>query len=187
MLESSFRRSASLAPFAMLGITVLAAARSSPRTPASGLESEQAGQRIFEQRCALCHTTGDRSAQGPGLGGVVGRKTAAMHFGYSRGLREAKLTWDRSTLDAFLKAPAQFVPGTTMPIAVPDDVERHALLDYLATLTRLEPSSPAGHVGSAQPAPAPPGLRAVAHDGALFVSDDGNGTVWRIAFEGEKP
>jgi glucose/arabinose dehydrogenase len=25
---------------------------------------------------------------------------------------------------------------------------------------------------------------AVAHDGALFVSEDGNGTVWRIAYGG---
>jgi glucose/arabinose dehydrogenase len=26
---------------------------------------------------------------------------------------------------------------------------------------------------------------AVAHDGALFVSEDGNGTIWRMAFLGE--
>jgi glucose/arabinose dehydrogenase len=28
---------------------------------------------------------------------------------------------------------------------------------------------------------------AVAHDGALLVTEDGNGTVWRIAYTGEKP
>jgi len=26
---------------------------------------------------------------------------------------------------------------------------------------------------------------AVAHDGSLFVSEDANGTVWRVAFTGE--
>ncbi len=27
---------------------------------------------------------------------------------------------------------------------------------------------------------------AVAHDGSLFVSEDGNGTLWRIAFTGAR-
>ena len=26
---------------------------------------------------------------------------------------------------------------------------------------------------------------AVAHDGALLVSEDGNGTIWRVAYRGE--
>jgi glucose/arabinose dehydrogenase len=28
---------------------------------------------------------------------------------------------------------------------------------------------------------------AVAHDGALLVSEDGDGTIWRIAYAGQKP
>ncbi|MCI4355069.1 MAG: sorbosone dehydrogenase family protein, partial [Thermoplasmata archaeon] len=111
------------------------------------------------QRCAICHTTGERAAQGPGLGGVVGRKAASTRFGYSRALREANLTWDLGTLDRFLIAPWLLVPGTSMPMAIPDDVERRAVVDYLTTLTRGEGPTPAAEPPSAQGSPAPPGLR----------------------------
>jgi len=100
------------------------------------------------QRCAVCHATGEGGAQGPGLGGVVGRKAASSHFAYSRALREASLTWDRATLDRFLAAPPQLVPGTTMPMAVPDDTERRDLLDYLATLAPGEAPSRAASGGA---------------------------------------
>jgi glucose/arabinose dehydrogenase len=81
-----------------------------------------------------------------------------MPFGYSGALRESQLTWDRATLDRFLAAPGQLVPGTTMPIAIPDDGERRAVLDYLATLAPGEMPSPTTEVRLATP-PAPPGLR----------------------------
>ena len=153
------RRLAPLVCFAVLGATVVASA-SFLRPPSPPVrDADESGRKIFEQRCALCHTTGDHAAQGPGLGGVLGRKAASMPFGYSRALRDANLTWDRATLDRFLAAPAQVVPGTTMPIAVPDDTERRALVDYLSTLAAGEPSSPAAGVSSYVP-PAPPGLRA---------------------------
>src|SRR5208282_5543050 len=124
--------------FALLGVTIMAAARSSARMSRADVEEDPPGRQIFEQRCAVCHTTGERAAQGPGLGGIVGRPAASTHFGYSRALREASLTWDRGTLDRFLSAPALLVPGTSMPMAIPDDVERRAVLDYLATLAAGE-------------------------------------------------
>jgi glucose/arabinose dehydrogenase/cytochrome c2 len=152
-------RLVALVPFALLGVTVIAAARSSARTPPADVEADQPGRQIFEQRCAVCHTTGERAAQGPGLGGIVGRRAASTRFGYTRALREANLTWDRGTLDRFLTAPALLVPGTTMPIAIPDDVERRAVLDYLATLAPGDGATPAAGARPAQTAPAPPGLR----------------------------
>src|SRR5580700_6686852 len=88
--------------------------------PSPDGDAAESGRWIFEQRCAVCHTTGERAAQGPGLGGIVGRRAASTHFGYSRALREANLTWDRGTLDHFLAAPPLLVPGTAMPMAIPD-------------------------------------------------------------------
>jgi hypothetical protein len=117
------------------------------------------GRQIFVQRCAVCHVTGVGAGQGPGLGGVVGRKAASTHFGYSRALREANLVWDRPTLDRFLDAPSRLVTGTTMPMAIPDEIERHAVLDYLATLVPDDALSPTTFLGSVAPAPAPPTLR----------------------------
>jgi hypothetical protein len=147
-----------LACFALLGATVIAAARLPDRAPPQDRGTAESGRRIFEQRCALCHATGERAAQGPGLGGVLGRKAASMPFGYSRALREAGLTWDRATLDRFLASPARLVTGTTMPMAIPDDVERGAVVDYLATLAPGDTSSPAAAAPAYTP-PAPPGLR----------------------------
>jgi glucose/arabinose dehydrogenase/cytochrome c2 len=152
------RRLAPIACFALLGATVVASARLQDQAPSAGHDAAESGRRIFEQRCALCHSTGERTAQGPGLGGVLGRKAASMPFGYSRALREAQLTWDRATLDRFLAAPAQQVPGTTMPMAIPDEFERRAVVDYLATLAPGDTSPPAADAPAADP-PAPPGLR----------------------------
>jgi glucose/arabinose dehydrogenase/cytochrome c2 len=152
------RRLAPLVCFAVLGATVVASASflRPPRPP--DRDAAASGRRIFEQRCALCHSTDERAAQGPGLGGVLGRKAASTPFGYSRALRDANRTWDRATLDRFLAAPAQVVPGTTMPIAVPDNIERRALVDYLATLVAGDTTSRAAEVSASTP-PAPPGLR----------------------------
>jgi glucose/arabinose dehydrogenase/cytochrome c2 len=129
------------------------------RRPMSEVGEGRVGRRLFEQRCAVCHATGGRGAQGPGLGGVVGRRAASTRFGYSRALREANLTWDRATLDRFLDRPSQFVPGTTMPIAVPDEGERRAVIDYLATLPPSDKDSSSSASALARVAPAAPGLR----------------------------
>jgi glucose/arabinose dehydrogenase/cytochrome c2 len=166
-LGALIRRVPTFAPLALLAASALAAARSSAlrRGPPDRTE-EPLGRRVFEQRCSVCHGTGARSAQGPGLGGVVGRKAASTRFGYSRALREADLTWNRPTLDRFLASPAGVVPGTTMPMSTPDDVERRALLDYLATLGpddapafRTGPTAPPDAEARTQAPAAFPGLR----------------------------
>jgi glucose/arabinose dehydrogenase len=159
MSPKYFRRIMTFAPFALVGVGVVVFGRASVRRSASEDAAVQTGQRIFEQRCAVCHATGQRAAQGPGLGGVIGRKAASARFGYSRALRESGLTWDRTTLDRFLTAPSQLVQGTTMPIAIPDEAERRAVVAYLSTLAPGDTSSPAPDAGWAQPAPAPAELR----------------------------
>jgi glucose/arabinose dehydrogenase len=139
----------------------------------------ETGRAIFEQRCAVCHSTGVRAGQGPGLGGVIGRRAASTQFGYSRALREANLTWDLATLDRFLDAPARLVTGTTMPVATPDEGERDAVLDYLATLPADVGSSPATGPESAAAAPAAPRLRTGA---AAFGDFRGDGPGVRRHF-----
>ena len=101
-------RPAAVVCFALLAVTVVASARF-VRKPPPERDAVQTGRLIFEQRCALCHSTDEHAAQGPGLGGILGRPSASMAFGYSPALREAHLTWDRVTLDRFLAAPAQRV------------------------------------------------------------------------------
>ena len=154
------RRLAPFASFALLGATVVASASLPRAAPPVEHDAVGPGRRIFEQRCALCHGTGEHAAQGPGLGGVLGRQAASMPFGYSQALRGAHLTWDRVTLDRFLAAPAELVPGTTMPMAIADESERRAVVDYLASLAIVPGKTPSP--GAEVPVltqPAPPALR----------------------------
>ena len=90
-------------------------------------------------QCRACHSVekGGRNGVGPNLWGVFG-KPAAQHAGftYSPALKSASLTWDRLTLDAFLKAPIKTVPGTRMTFSgISDDAKRTEVIDYLETLT----------------------------------------------------
>jgi glucose/arabinose dehydrogenase len=110
------------------------------------------GEAIFRTRCAVCHSTGEASAQGPGLAHVVGRRAAsARGFGYSPAMRASALTWDARTLDRFLASPAQVVPATTMPIRVPSASDRRELIAFLSTLHGSE--APTRSAAPARPSP----------------------------------
>lgn len=90
-----------------------------------------AGEDVFLDRCALCHVA-EGGGPGPSLKGVVGRKAASVPgFAYSDALKASARTWTASTLDEFLTDPAKSVPGTAMPIKVPDAKERADLISYL--------------------------------------------------------
>ena len=98
------------------------------------------GAQLFQQRCALCHPSDASSARAPGLGGVVGRRAAALRFAYTPALARSGLVWTRANLDRFLAAPDQVVPGTNMPLPTPDAGERRAIIDHLATLKATRPT-----------------------------------------------
>lgn len=95
------------------------------------------GKDVFK-KCAACHpvTPDRRKGIGPGLHGITGRAIAsAPGFTYSNGLKAKGGVWNEASLDAFLKAPAKWAPGTKMMFAgINDAAERKALIDYLATL-----------------------------------------------------
>ena len=102
---------------------------------AAHAEDAAAGANVFHQ-CAACHTVkpGQPGIAAPNLYGVVGRKAASTAFSYSAALKDSKLTWNKATLNTFLKAPQKLVPGTRMVVAITDDTQRENLIAYLATL-----------------------------------------------------
>ena len=110
-----------------------------------------AGMTTFKQSCALCHASAlgaggqSISGQGPSLVGVVGRPAASLaNFNYSKALRASGRVWDAASLDRFLTNPSVDVPGTVMPIPVPDPATRANLIAFLATLKGSGSAAPAG-------------------------------------------
>ncbi|MBX3484563.1 c-type cytochrome [Phenylobacterium sp.] len=90
------------------------------------------GAQLFNMQCKMCH---GGSVMGPTLNGVAGGDIASKPgFAYSPGLKAKGGTWTDANLDAFLKAPAQFAPGTKMLIGVPAEENRAAIIDYLKAL-----------------------------------------------------
>ena len=96
------------------------------------------GALLFQQRCSACHSVeaGKPGVLGPHLAGVVGRPAASTAFNYSPALKASKLTWDKTTLDAFLGGPMKLVPGTRMAISVSDPAQRAAIVRYLAGINK---------------------------------------------------
>ncbi|MFZ5718821.1 MAG: c-type cytochrome [Pseudomonadota bacterium] len=89
------------------------------------------GAQLFSMQCKMCH---NGSPMGPPLAGVAGGDIAAKTFAYSPALKNKEGTWTDANLDAYLKAPAAFAPGTKMLISVPSDENRKAIIEYLKTL-----------------------------------------------------
>jgi glucose/arabinose dehydrogenase/cytochrome c2 len=111
------------------------------------------GQVYFQQFCAICHspTLGPGNTvvvkQGPSLVGVVGRQAgSAPYFTYTKALSGSGLTWDASTLDHFLSNPMLAVPGTAMPMPIPNPDDRQHVIAYLSTLVIPPGVTPAAPV-----------------------------------------
>jgi cytochrome c len=93
------------------------------------------GEQSFK-KCQSCHTItpGGANGIGPNLHGVVGEAVAGAErkFAFSDALAKHGGTWDFATLDAWLKNPKAFAPGTNMTFAgIANDQERANLIAYM--------------------------------------------------------
>ncbi|RCS24752.1 cytochrome c family protein [Phyllobacterium salinisoli] len=113
------------APLAMLLATLL--------MPAAASAQQADGERLFRQRCGACHSLEPgQNRAGPHLSDVIGRKAGSIEGArYSAALRESDIVWDSQSLDTFLTAPRQMVPGTQMTVGVPNAAQRAAIITYL--------------------------------------------------------
>ncbi len=95
----------------------------------------QRGARLFGN-CAACHALEpDRNMTGPSLAGVMGRRAGNLHSfeRYSPALKASGVIWSEDTLEAYLKAPAQLIPGNRMTFpGMKDDQARADLIAFLA-------------------------------------------------------
>ncbi len=87
--------------------------------------------------CGSCHQVEPgKHGVGPSLAGVFGAKAGhAAGYTYSAAMRDSGLTWDDATLDTYLAAPMQTVPGTKMVFAgLKDEAQRKEVIAYLKGL-----------------------------------------------------
>jgi cytochrome c len=96
------------------------------------------GKTLFEQRCGICHSTVKEGGPvlGPNMLGVIGRKAGSdKDFPtYTPALKAYGVKWNAKTLDEFLENPMVKVPGTMMPMSLPDAKERADVIAYIATV-----------------------------------------------------
>jgi len=107
-----------------------------------------AGKLVF-RKCQVCHSLEPgKNVLGPSLAGIVGRKSGEEpNYAYSPAMKDANLTWDAKTLDAYLDDPQKTVPGNKMPFpGLKTAQDRTDVIAYLA--------APAGSA-AAQPSPPP--------------------------------
>ena len=108
------------------------AAQADGGDPAKGLAT-------FKQQCTACHSV-DPGVEGaaPNLRGVVGRRAGAdpKFTAYTPAIKATKIVWGPEGLDAFLSGPAKMIPGTAMPITLPDPKVRRDVIAYLTSLKK---------------------------------------------------
>ena len=126
-----------------LGLSALVATCLGQMAAAQNLAAGDSGhgKTFFQANCAICHTAnlGPGNTviikQGPTLVGVLGRRAgSSLGFNHTKALSESRIVWDATALDHFLTNPLIAVPGTTMPMPVPDATNRLDVIAYLSTL-----------------------------------------------------
>lgn len=122
--------------FVIEGDEVAGAADSGPSFTALLAASDVAKGEAVYKKCAACHTinAGGANGIGPNLYATVGEAIGQgkAGFGFSSALSGHGGTWTFDNLDAWLKSPRSFAPGTLMSFAGLSSAEDRAnLVAYL--------------------------------------------------------
>ncbi len=124
-----------------------------PIAPFLAAADPAAGQADTQKLCVACHNFNEGGAAkiGPDLYGVVGRPVGSFPgFDYSSAIKAHHGPWTYDELNAWLRKPSEYAPGTKMGFAgINSEKERADVIDYLHTLSHTPEPLPAA---SAAPA-----------------------------------
>jgi len=104
-----------------------------------------AGQKIYNDACAQCHTLNPgHNNKGPQLMNVYGAPAAALNdYAYSDALKNTHWVWDANSLDHYIADATKALPDTKMLAdPMPDAKERADVIAYLSTLRQEKPIPP---------------------------------------------
>lgn len=104
--------------------------------PASADSDVADGKKVFN-KCKACHSVEPgKNKIGPSLAGVIGREAGTVEgYKYSKAMKEAGITWDEDTLDAYLADPRGYIPKNKMAFpGLKKEDDREDVIDYLETL-----------------------------------------------------
>jgi cytochrome c len=118
--------------------------------------SIEAGQKITAQ-CKACHVfeQGGANGVGPYLWNVYGRASGSVPgFRYSEAMAGFTQPWTAETLNGFLAAPQQYLPGTAMSYAgLKKPQDRANIIAYLHSLNSAAPPLPEASLAEVETAP----------------------------------
>jgi cytochrome c len=121
-----------------LAVSTLALAAAAARAEETLPPSAERGAELWA-KCKSCHTVekGGRNIVGPNLHGVFGRRAGGLaSYNYSPAMKAAGLVWNEETLDKYLAATVDFLPGTKMYGGLALKQDRLDLIAWLKEATR---------------------------------------------------
>lgn len=98
-----------------------------------------AGQQLYVQ-CIACHDPAYHRT-GAKHCGLFGRTAGqAKGFSFTSAMENSGIVWDEITLNQFLAAPLDMLPGTSMGFSgIKSATERRQLIKFISTLTDENP------------------------------------------------
>lgn len=137
MMGASWLTGSMVIPDRLPARPVIVTAEDDPAAPLPVGNVEQ-GATLANATCSRCHsfTSSAQDSAGPSLFGVYGRPIGRQPgYAYSSGLASLGGQWDDARLNAWLRNPAAFSPGTRMSFrGLPDVAGRANIIAWLKTL-----------------------------------------------------